>query len=357
MTAAISDASFGTSRVIGRYFGIVSAVPTGLLAAYLFLLIASGAWTHRPDFQAGVDALTSASIGKIVGLLGVILVIALVMHTVQFALVQFLEGYWGGNRVMRFLRTRRILYHLTRLHEAHALYERAYDALAVNGQPQVSPADSVTPEARIYVAALTDCADALKVIDTYPDKPENIMPTRLGNLLRRYEDNAGRGYNIKILQKATHLALVAPENHVNYLNDQRNGLDLAVRLCASGIIASLATAFLMWPWDVWLLLAAVPYALAYISYRGALVAAGHYGDALGALVDLNRFRMYEALHLRLPDNTIAERTQNDLMTQVIENAEIKSERVSIVYEHPITPSAEIQMVPGVAEQAKERPSD
>lgn len=346
MTAAISDPSFGTSRTIGRYFGLVSAVPTGLLAAYLVLLIASGAWTHRPDFRAGVGALTSMSVGEIVGLLGAILVVALVLHTVQFALVQFLEGYWGGSRVMRFLRTHRTLYHLTRLREAWARFEHAYDVREsgwepVNGLPQVSFADSITPEAMGHVAALTELADAEKVIDAYPAEYDHVMPTRLGNLLRRYEDNAGCGYNINILRKATHLALVAPENHVNYLNDQRNGLDLAVRLCASGLIASLATAFLMWPWDVWLLLTAVPYALAYVSYRGALVAAVHYGDALAALVDLNRFRMYEALHLPLPKHTIAERTQNDLMAAVIVGAPNRS----IVYEHPTTPPAESPMPP------------
>ncbi|MGH3913756.1 MAG: hypothetical protein ACRDTC_10155 [Pseudonocardiaceae bacterium] len=350
MTAAISDPSFGTSRTIGRYFGLVSAVPTVLLVAYLVLLIASGAWTHRPDFRAGVDALTRMSVGQIIGLLGATLVFALVMHTVQFALVQFLEGYWGGNRVMRFLRTRRTLYHLNRLHEAWTSLGSADKILkfgreSVNGQSRVSLVDSTTPEARRHVAAITDWADARKVIEAYPEKHEDVMPTRLGNLLRKYEVNAGRGYEIDIIQKATHLALVAPENHVNYLNDQRNGLDLAVRLCASGIIACLVTVFLMWPWDVWLLLTIVPYSLAYISYRGALVAAAHYGNALAALVDLNRFRMYEALHLPLSENTDAERAQNARMAAVI--AGMPS---SVDYRHPVIPLVEIPLSP------EERPS-
>ncbi len=111
MPAPISAASFDVARTVGRYFGIVSALPTAVLVAYLVLLIDSGAWTHRPDFRAGVDALTSVSVTKIVGLLVATLAAALVLHTVQFALVQFLEGYWGGNRVMRFLRTYRTLYH------------------------------------------------------------------------------------------------------------------------------------------------------------------------------------------------------------------------------------------------------
>lgn len=345
MTAVISDPSFGTSRIIGRYFGLVSAVPTGLLAAYLVLLIASGAWTHRPDFRAGVDALTSLSVGEIFGLLGAILVVALVMHTVQFALVQFLEGYWGGNPVMRFLRTRRTLYHLNRRHEAWTNFKHADGILTsgselVDGQPRVSLVDSSTPEARIHVKALTDWADAKRVIEAYPTEHEHVMPTRLGNLLRKYEVNAGCGYGIDILQKATHLALVAPQNHVSYLNDQRNGLDLAVRLCASGIIACLVTVFLMWPWDVWLLLTVVPYALAYISYRGALVAAAHYGNALAALVDLNRFRMYEALHLPLPKDTNAERTKNRQMAAVIAGMP-----TSIDYVHPAEPLAETPTPP------------
>ena len=58
-----------------------------------------------------------------------------------------------------------------------------------------------------------------------------MMPTRLGNVLRRYEDTAGRQYGLDIVRIAPHLNLVARPEHREYVDDCRKGLDLGVRLC------------------------------------------------------------------------------------------------------------------------------
>jgi hypothetical protein len=189
--------------------------------------------------------------------------------------------------------------------------------------------DEATTGTFRYFRALADQADAVRVIESYPDELDDILPTRLGNLLHKYESRAGQSYGINILGRATHLMLTAPPNHVEYINDQRSALDLAARLCASGIIATVATVTLMWPWDVWLFLALVPYTIAYVSYRGSLVAARHYGSALAALVDLNRFRMYEAMHLHLPTDTAGERALNSSITALDEG----DEGENVAYDH------------------------
>jgi hypothetical protein len=317
MSSGISDPTFGTSRTVGRYFGIVSAVPTLLLTAYIYLLIASGAWSDRPDFRSALDTLEASAATSIVLLLGTALFLALTLHTIQFAIVQFLEGYWGGNPIARFMRAARTAAYASRRDENRARFAEANSVLR-----------RTDPSSLLHFRAMADYADAARIEGSYPRDKAHIMPTRLGNLLRKYETDAGRGYDIRILDRATHLALVAPTNHVEYLNDQRNALDLAARLCASGIIATVVTVVLMWPWDLWLFLAFAPYLLAYVSYRGALVAAHHYGAALGALVDLNRFRMYEAMHLRLPNDITEERDQNERMDDAIRR---NDESASITY--------------------------
>lgn len=322
MSTNISDPALGTSSTIGRYFGLVSAVPTLLLTAYLFLLVGSGAWIRRPDLAAGLEILQSPTWAGAFGLLGAALAAALILHTVQFAIVQFLEGYWGGNPVMRFLRAARIAAHVNRQERARRR------AVAAHAEQRAT-----APGTFSHLRAKVDHEEAISVRSAYPERT-SVLPTRLGNLLRRHEKNAGRGYDIDILRQATHLMLVAPPHHVEYVNDQRIALDLAVRLCASGIIATVATVVVMWPWDVWLLLALVPYAAAYVSYRGALIVAQHYGAALSALVDLNRFRMYEAMHLTLPADTAAERELNRLMAEVIAGfGEEPGDEPSIAYDH------------------------
>jgi hypothetical protein len=111
--------------------------------------------------------------------------------------------------------------------------------------------------------------------------------------------------------------MVADLAQTAYVQDQRSQLDLAVRMCATGFIATGVTAVLMWPHGVWLLLALVPYVAAGLSYRGAVVSANSYGLALIAWVNLSRFRLYEALRLRDVDSADAERAQNSQLVDLI----------------------------------------
>ena len=53
-----------------------------------------------------------------------------------------------------------------------------------------------------------------------------MMPTRLGNMLRRYEILAGAPYELDAPTVLPSLALVAPPGHLDYLNDQRSALHL-----------------------------------------------------------------------------------------------------------------------------------
>jgi hypothetical protein len=306
MTSAFTDPSLGTIKSIGRYFGLVSVVPTLLLTVYVAILIGCGSWTSRPDFQLVFDAVSDPSFGPAFGLVISTLVVALALHTIQFAIIQFLEGYWGGNAVMRRLRASRIDHHRRRLRSLQVAFSAA--------RSQVRELDE---DSFARTAASTTAADFLNAIDAYPPEPDKILPTRLGNVLRKHEDRAGKAYGLDVLRVATLLAMVAPARHTTYLADQRNALELAVRLCASGMIAFAATIVLMWPWDLWLFLAVIPYTVSYISYRGAIVAARHYGDALAMLVSLNRFRLYEAMHVALPVDSDDERDQNESLSALL----------------------------------------
>ena len=126
------------------------------------------------------------------------------------------------------------------------------------------------------------------------------MPTRLGNVLRSFELSAGSQYGLDSLAVVPLLLLIAPDSHVDYVNDQRSQLDLAVRMIFISLMATAATVFFLWLYPLWALAAIIPYAIAYLSYRGSVVAARGYGSALKMLIDLNRFRLYEQLHVRNP---------------------------------------------------------
>jgi hypothetical protein len=174
--------------------------------------------------------------------------------------------------------------------------------------------------------------EAARARRKFPTNLDEVMPTRLGNVLRRAESRAGSQYKLDSFQAVPHLLLISPTNHVDYVNDQRSQLDLAVRMTFVSIAASVTAIIFLWPYGTWVLIALIPYALAYLSYRGSVVAAGHYGTALEALINLNRFSLYQQLHLQLPASTEIERAKNEKLINLLNYVP----KITVDYEHPVT---------------------
>jgi hypothetical protein len=172
--------------------------------------------------------------------------------------------------------------------------------------------------------------EADRLTDAQPDKPDLIMPTRLGNVLRFYEMAAGAPYGLDAIKVMPYLARVAPPDDMDYVNDQRSNLDLAVRLSLVSAIALVLSLALLWRYGLWMLVALVPYTLAILSYRGAVVAAAAYGEAFAAVIALNRFALYERLHLPLPRTMPEEQGRNGSLRDVLAYSDNKS----LTYKHP-----------------------
>lgn len=108
---SLVDAALGSGSKIGRYFGIVSAVPSALFVLYVYALLRSGAWGGEPRLHAVARAMQHLSLGEASILLVITLALGLVLHPLQFAFVQVLEGYWGTSRLGRGLAARRVQQH------------------------------------------------------------------------------------------------------------------------------------------------------------------------------------------------------------------------------------------------------
>jgi hypothetical protein len=135
--------------------------------------------------------------------------------------------------------------------------------------------------------------------------------------LRRYEVLAGAPYRLDAPSVLPCLALVAQPGHLEYLNDQRSGLDLAVRTSMTSAIACLVTLVFLWHSGLWLLIALIPYGVAYAAYRGSVIAAHSYGIAMAAIIALNRFALYEHMHMTRPSSTDREREMNETLMDFI----------------------------------------
>ncbi|OZM81720.1 hypothetical protein [Pseudonocardia sp. MH-G8] len=171
-----------------------------------------------------------------------------------------------------------------------------------------------------------------RIADAFPVNRDEFMPTRLGNILRRYEWTVGSAYNIDPIVSVPYLISVSDPADVEYMEDQRSQLDLAVRMTVVSLLATALTVVFLARHGSWLLVALVPYAAAYLAYRGSVVAAAEYGRALSVLITLNRFALYERLRLQMPATTDAERAQNADLMHFLRDG--RTDGLSLTYQPP-----------------------
>lgn len=323
---SIIDASTGVANSIGRYFSVVSFIPSSLYVLFVYLLVASGSWNNRPDWNHAFMSLGHLGVSGIALLVFLGIGLGIFIHPIQFAIVQFFEGYWGTQSIPQAIRYQRIVRY-QRLCEG---LDRDVDSISDKFIDWEEARFSPTLSIRAPYRSKGD--EATRVRGKFPADLDEVMPTRLGNVLRRAESLAGSQYGLKALQAVPHLLLIAPANHVDYVNDQRSQLDLAVRMTFISVVAAITTIIFLWPWGAWVLIALIPYALAYLSYRGSVVAAGHYGASLETLINLNRFALYQQLHMQLPASTDEEKGINAKLVDLLEYVP----KTTIDYEHPVT---------------------
>jgi hypothetical protein len=330
---AITDIGAGAAQAMGRYFSVISVVPSAFYVIFVYLLIASGSWTGSPDWGQAFAALEHPGISGFAFLAFLSIGLGIVIHPIQFAIVQLLEGYWGTNPMALAVRSRRITHYQKTCEKLEYLQESAYAELN-NSNTDVG--ESNQDRIRLY----SQYVEARRARDAdFPALFREIMPTRLGNKLRLAESQAGSQYGMNALQAVPHLLMIAPQEQVSYVNDQRTLLDLAVRMTFLSAVATGTAVLFLWPYGLWALVAVLPYGITYLSYRGAVTAAGHYGSALSLLINLNRFRLYEELHLPLPATTVDERELNEALSNLFafdpdEDVRYKHPAASEVDEEP-----------------------
>lgn len=332
-TPSLPDATLGVAGKIGRNFSVVTVVPSLYLTLWVYALYASDAWAHDPSLAKLRDAFANWSLAGAAWLVLATVLVGLFIHPLQFPTVQLLEGYWGPSRLARAAVKLRTAHYRAQAQKIKNRLEEHEDSLddKLHGHLGARAAklsnDEWRREMDIYLDEEAD-EEALThalAIDTY-DKakgryPERarMMPTRLGNALRAVEDRAGRQYGLDAITVAPHLALIAPESHVAYLQDSREQLDLAVRLCSVSLLATVITVPAVLTDGLWLLLALVPYTLAYVAYRAAVSAADEFMTAVSTIIDLDRFALYRHLGLRRPRTTHQERRRNEKLMLLLQN--------------------------------------
>jgi hypothetical protein len=329
------DATLSIGARIGRYFAIVSMIPSLFLVLWVYLLVASGSLTGTPTWHKVEVAISDWSLGKVAWVVLATLAVAVVLHPLQFVTTQLLEGYWGTTSLAIAAMKIRIVHHRKRqrdLRSQAGANRRAWigackDLLGID--PEKDPEKDPVLMKRISNFIKSKPGDSLMLYlvaeesarsqnaRAYPSDATRILPTQLGNVLRSFEDAAGSQYGLSSLTISPHLHLLAPPRHLEYLVDAREDMDSAIRICTVGLIATILTVGLLLTDGFWLLWAILPYFISYLAYKGAVSAAQGYGSVIASVIDLDRFLLYDELGVPLPRDNEEERKNNLELMQLL----------------------------------------
>lgn len=231
-----------------------------------------------------------------VGLLivGVIAIVtsAVIVQRFDRVMLRFLEGYWPRwMRRLRQVRTERYVEQWKRdLQRWGHLYGK--------------------DEEHLTSEELNEYAQLDWRIVHSPSKPNQFMPTRLGNLLRASEYRSRDKYGLDAVVCWPRLWLLMPDSTRKELQESRAALNSAVRICLWSLL------FLVWtPLAWWAPLGAFP--IAWLSYRMVLNTAAVYVDLLEAAFDVHRNLLYQSLRVKLPESPTKESEDGKKLTQYL----------------------------------------
>lgn len=152
-----------------------------------------------------------------------------------------------------------------------------------------------------------------------PVNANDLLPTRLGCLLRAAERKPAEKYGLDGVICWSRLWLLLPEATRGELNAARSALDKAVNLWLWGLLFIVWTPLSLLPHRAvatwWPLCAGLVVML--IAYRQALAAARTFGLLLEAAFDLYRWSLYQSLGWRLPATPAQERESGAKLTQYL----------------------------------------
>jgi len=259
-------------------------------------------WVQGLDSEWQLAALTLA-----------VVLLTAVLHNLNGPIIRFYEGYpWCDSWVGRW----RARVHRRKMASVKAQWQGLWTLLLDPEAARHADAGKVTDH-------WNDLARTLN--NGYPDEPDAVLPTHLGNVIRSFESYPWRQYRMRAITLWPRLVAVLDETYAALLDDAKSSLDFMLNaslLC--GVLAvlvavvhlvfpvGLATAGVLVPLAVEL---AVLGGLSYFFYLAAIPRAHSWGMAVKGAFDLFRWKLLESLGYRYqPESLEKERALWDLIS-------------------------------------------
>jgi hypothetical protein len=272
-----------------------------------------GAWKGIWHFLRTLQEHETAIL--IVALVAIVLLSGVFVQAIQFKLLRSLEGYGWFWDYFESLRLKRIQH-----------YEEKYQ----KDLKRWKELTKKTYDNSLTISESREYAQLDKKVTPAPRMPEHRMPTRLGNILRGYEQRPYKKYGLDVIICWSRLWLVLPKEVQAELSANRQALDESIQLIVWSIL------FFIWIIWSWL---AIPIAivLMIVGYLFALKAADIYGQLIEATFDVHRGLLYKALNREIPKDPDKEKEAGLELTRYLwrggKNPDL-SEDTKIILPHP-----------------------
>ncbi|MFI1394063.1 hypothetical protein [Streptomyces sp. NPDC020681] len=303
--------SASTKALGGSRFSLLNILPATVVVTTVAVLVRAGAYS--PDGQVRFDhvlpegkrdALAIALFGLAALLCGILL------RPFETALVQLLEGYWANPSPLAPLVPAAVERHRRRRDDAKTVAESGH---SVPPPRTDATLQELARHDRRASRAVRRKLRAESVRDAYPNDdrladepveaethPTDVMPTLLGNVLRRGERVAGDRYGLDMMVVYPRLYPYISDRLEGAVGRQFELITSTASLSISFGLLSLATTPLLARLDPWSAAPFLAAALSVLAYRGAVAASRGHARLLATVFDLHRFDLAAAMHYELP---------------------------------------------------------
>jgi hypothetical protein len=146
----------------------------------------------------------------------------------------------------------------------------------------------------------------------FPDSRDRLLPTRLGNAVRAFEEHPYKRWSMDGVAMWPRVELMLSADEREPYTDAKIDFSVFLNATVAAVIVGCALladeiANTPLPWE-WAWLYAIPFVIAYLAYRSMVGAAARWGSEVRACFDLHRLDLYTKYGLRRPVSPQDERT-------------------------------------------------
>ncbi|HEX8452354.1 MAG TPA: hypothetical protein VF647_09675 [Longimicrobium sp.] len=328
MTSILSliSGSFGRALVLGTLFPVTVATLLGLLFVVPFM----------PADVAVLAPLAALDPGwKIVLITLIVILLTGLLYNLNSSLIRLYEGYpWQHS----WLGRRAIASQLLRRQWAESRRPLLKSLIAT-----IRERDSADPAIGKLEVWRTRLGQ--RVVNEYPG-PELVLPTRLGNVIRSFEEYPRSVYGISTVSVWPRLVGVLSKESLALLDDSKSSFDFMINasFLSGALSGSIFVAGLLVParihWPEWLFQVVLAGVASWLFYLGSVSAAAAWGEQVKSAFDLYRWDLLKKLgYTAAPENADTER---ELWTEISKRmiyGNPPADRPLTPYTHHPTPNA------------------